>query len=219
MPWRVYLNYDSSDKKYCYPGTDVLVNKFGIKDQELLKTCEQELTRFNLVKLEERPLKGNFDLKHLQRIHNAIFKDIYPFAGQLRTVDISKGYFTFASYPYIKNEADKLFKHLKNEKLLIGIDIDEFSKRAAHYMAEINVLHPFREGNGRTQREFIRSLALNSGFKLNWYSVNKDSLLKASIVSVYDTKELADIIKDSIENKEPIRKLIRSLSPERSLER
>lgn len=213
------MGYDDSDNIYCYPGTDVLVNKFGICDKELLETYERELTRFNLVKLEEKPLKGNFDLKHLQRIHNAIFKDIYLFAGQLRTVDISKGYFIFASYSYIKSEADRLFKQLKNEKLLVGTDIDTFSKRAAYYMAEINVLHPFREGNGRTQREFIRSLAMNSGFKLNWYLIDKDSLLKASIKSIYDTKELADIIKGSIENNEPIKKLIRSLAPERSLER
>lgn len=78
---------------------------------------------------------------------------------------------------------------MKGEKFLKGLDVDDFSSRAGYYMGEINMIHPFREGNGSAQREFIRKLAMKNGYELNWNRVDPERLLKASIQSVTDHKE------------------------------
>ena len=198
---------EKDNSLYCYNGTDVLINKFNIKDQELLSKVEADLTNITLMKLEKNPLKGNFDLKHLQSIHSTIFKDIYPFAGVLRNENIAKGNFMFASAMFLKDNAIEIFNKLKKENYLQGKTIDEFVNRAAYYMSEINVLHPFREGNGRSQREYIRTLAAFNGYKINWRNITKDEMLRASINSVVNTTELSKVIRKSIENEEPIKEL------------
>lgn len=185
--------------QYCYEGTDILINKFDIKDNDLLEKVEREITGFNQLKLEKNPIKGNFNLKHLQDIHKAIFSDIYDFAGKIRNENISKG-FAFANAQFIDVAAYDLFNQLKKENCLIGKNLNDFSERASYYMAEINVLHPFREGNGRSTREFIKELANECGFDLQWSKVDKDLLFNASCKSVVNTKLLAGVIKNCIED-------------------
>jgi cell filamentation protein len=90
------------DSKYCYPGNDVLINIPGLRDQKQLEAYERMVTADRLRMLELRPLKGNFDLKHLCQIHKFIFKDIYPFAGELRNEEISKGNFLVAHFRFIE---------------------------------------------------------------------------------------------------------------------
>jgi cell filamentation protein len=188
----------SDESMYVYPGTDVLINKLGIQDAEQLARFERIISKRQLSALELNPIKGNFDLAHLQEIHRFIFQDIYPFAGEIRRETIAKDYFTFAPANFIEPAARDLFGQLKREGHLKGLPLEQFADRAAHYMAEINVLHPFREGNGRTQREFIRQLAQNAGFQLDWSKVDPQKLLQASIRSKADTKELAAVIKESL---------------------
>jgi cell filamentation protein len=88
----------------------------------------------------------------LRAIHFHIFQDIYCWAGELRTVDISKGSTRFANISRIEPEADKLFRLLEQENHLIGLPREQFLTRLAHYYGELNVIHPFRDGNGRAQR-------------------------------------------------------------------
>ena len=78
-------------KSYCYPDSKVLINKFDIRDMDSLMERERGFTSFRLTQLEANPIKGNFDLKHLQSIHKHLFQDIYSWAGELRLVEISKG--------------------------------------------------------------------------------------------------------------------------------
>lgn len=199
----------------------VLENIPGIKDPKELSRFERIVTSNRIMELEDTPIWGKFNLKHLQDIHKYIFKDVYFFAGQIRNVDISKG-FHFAHHRFIQTEAYNLFQDLKNENYLQGLNLNDFSERAAHYMAEINVLHPFREGNGRSQREFIRTLGINAGYEIQWSKVDTDRLFNASVKSKFDTKDLAEVIKDTIINKEPDKELIkffRDLQPDRGLER
>lgn len=184
--------------KYEYPGTDVLINLPGIRDAEELKRFERTVTKERLSQLEQNPIRGSFDLEHLKKIHRFIFQDVYPFAGEIRTETIAKDYFTFAPAQFIVPAANDLFRQLKQEKYLKGLPLEEFADRAAFYMAEINVLHPFREGNGRTQREFIRELSVHAGYDLDWFRVDPDQLLKASIRSKVDPKDLSDIIQHAI---------------------
>lgn len=193
----------SYQSRYCYPGSDVLINNFNTKDQKQLDILEAGFTAKRLMDLQKKPLKGIFDLKHLQNIHKYIFHDIYPFAGEIRTENIGKDSFRFALSKFIEPAAEELFLGLKNENYLSGQDFKEFAERAAYYMAEINVLHPFREGNGRAQREFIRTLAVRNGYELNWSLVPKEIVLDASIKSKDDHLLLANVIEKCIEYPEP----------------
>mgnify|MGYP002480447183 CR=1 FL=1 len=145
--------------------------------------------------LELRPLKGNFDLKHLCQIHKFIFKDIYPFAGELRNEDISKGNFRFAHFRFIVPQTNQLLDEVKRENYLRGLSPDEIAERLAHYLTELNVIHPFREGNGRVLREFARCLALKAGYTINWADADPKSMLEAMIQSPRDHSALTGVLK------------------------
>lgn len=192
--------YGSGQSKYCYPNTDILINKLDLKNEELLIEAELLFTTQRLLELQQSPFLADFDLVQLKKIHYYIFQDIYPFAGRTREEDISKGTTLFAHWQYLDQNANQLFAKLKAEGFLGGTDVERFSQRVAFYMSELNILHPFREGNGRTIREFIRCLALENGYILNWNAVNKDALLQASIRSVYDIDPLSRCIRKTIEN-------------------
>ena len=170
------------DKKYCYPDSDVLINKFNIRDKEKLNSLEREFTFYNVVKLNKNPIKGDFDIKHLKNIHYELFKEIYNWAGELRTVDIEKGY-RFCSSDYIEEYSKDIFKDIKKNNFLIDFPREKAIKKLAEYMGDINAVHPFREGNGRTQRTFISNLANVSGFDIAFSNISKDEMLEASISS------------------------------------
>lgn len=152
---------------YCYPNTNVLINKFGVMDADKLEKIERDLTGFRILCLTKNPIQGSFDMEHLQDIHKYIFQDIYDWAGKLRVEDISKEVL-FARHDYIISEGRKLFFNLKSEKYLANLSLDKFCERLAYYKSEINMLHPFREGNGRAIREFIRLLAAYNGYELKF---------------------------------------------------
>ncbi|MCM1183609.1 MAG: Fic family protein [Roseburia sp.] len=180
-----------ADKVYCYPDSDVLRNKLDIWDVEQLYQAERKLTMLRILELIEKPISGAFDLKHLQAIHRYIFQDVYPWAGEIRTVDIAKGNM-FCKVEFIEGQATELFGRLKKENYLKGLSEDVFIRRMAYYFSEMNALHPFREGNGRSQREFIRCLALYNGYKICFANADKDEMLSASEASFlceYDKME------------------------------
>lgn len=192
--------YGSGHSKYCYPNTDTLINKLALKNEELLTEAELLYTTQRLLELQASPILDDYNLKHLMKIHYYLFQDIYPFAGKTREEDISKGNTLFAHWQYLDENASQLFRKLKAEGFLIGTNAERFSLRSAFYMSELNILHPFREGNGRVIREFIRCLAIESGYVLNWNVINKDNLLHASIRSVYDIEPLSSCIRKAIES-------------------
>ena len=166
------------DELYCYPGSNVLKNKMGIRDKERLHETERKLTMLRILELLDKPVRGAFDLKHLQAIHAYIFQDVYDWAGELRKVDIAKGNM-FCNAMFLSGQAEEIFGRLKAENYLYGLE-DGFAARLAYYFSEINALHPFREGNGRSQREFIRCLALHNGYVINFVNAGKDEMLEAS---------------------------------------
>lgn len=167
------------DEIYCYSGSDVLKNKMGIRDVEQLKWMEKRLTMLRILELVGKPIQGKFDLKHLQSIHRYIFQDVYEWAGKIRKVDIAKGNM-FCNVKFIENQAEDIFGKLREEAYLQGMGEKDISIRLAYYFSEINALHPFREGNGRCQREFIRTLALHAGYVINFANVSAEEMLKAS---------------------------------------
>lgn len=192
--------YESRNSIYCYQGTNTLVNKLNIQDSKLLEEYERALVALKLLNIEKKGISGNFDINHFSDIHKYLFGDIYMFAGLFRTENISKDNFRFAEWEYIESELKRLLDTLKKENYLQNLDKTSFSERLAYYMAELNVLHPFREGNGRTTREFIRQLALKNNYYLNFNSVSAIELLSASIISVVDTTNLSNVIFRCLEN-------------------
>lgn len=187
--------YEQSHSKYCYPNSEVLINIPGFKKQAQLDAFERIVTAERLRILYLRPLKGKFDKKHLCDIHKFIFGDVYPFAGKMRDEDISKGNFRFASARFLHEQTDELLNNLKQDHFLKELSFHPFVDRLTYYLVELNVLHPFREGNGRVQREFIRSLALQAGYQINWTRVEGSQFLKAMILSPRDDSELIDMMK------------------------
>lgn len=191
--------YNQRNSNYCYDGTNVLINKLNIKDNRKLQIYEAKITAVKLLALRQKGIIGNFDSNHLIAIHKFLFGDIYPFAGQLRNENIAKGVFRFAEWEYIESELNNLLKRLKKENYLSELSKADLSDRLAFYLSELNVLHPFREGNGRTIREFIRELALKNGYILNLSKINPKDFLKASIKSIVDTTDLELLILQCLE--------------------
>jgi len=163
---------------------EILRNIPGYSDQARLDRFEAGESADALVRLQVSPIQGAFDRAHLKEIHFRIFRNIYPWAGEFRQVNLrrSSSYF-FAVVQFIKKNLDRTFAELAAEKHLRDLNADSFSSRAANYLGELNSIHLFREGNGRTQREFIRQLASEAGHGLNWGRVTQKQMYDASIES------------------------------------
>ncbi len=194
--------YEARNSIYCYKDSDVLVNKFDIHDNKKLEEIERKIVLAKLYELRQNRQIENFDITHFVGIHKFLFEDIYPFAGLFRNENIAKGNFSFAEWEYIEDQLKKLLDQLKEENYLQNLDRDTFIKRLSYYMAELNVLHPFREGNGRIIREFIRQLAYRNGYVLNLKNINPKEMLHACIRSVVDTTQLETIISECLEKEE-----------------
>ncbi len=187
----------SSDDHYLDLASGILKNRLGITEAATLEQAEAALVATRSYELSQTPLEGRFDLAHLQAIHRHLFNDVYEWAGQLRTIDIGKGGHLFAHHAHIGSAAAPIFKQLAEEKHLAGLDPAAFSDRAAHYLGELNALHPFRDGNGRAQREFVSHLAHATGYYVAWENVKQPAMLQASIASFRgDTSKLAAIIRE-----------------------
>lgn len=211
------LEQKEYDPQYCYEGTNVLINKLGIKDSEELERVSGIITTACIADLEKKPLKGSFDLSHYQRIHKAIFQDIFDWAGETRNVNISKSeghLFCLAeNIPYF---AEDVFKNLRRalpsmrEAVKTG-DMDYVAEQFATFFGDLNALHPFREGNGRTERCFLRQLANELGLELDFDRISREEYLNASIKSMLcdysDAKTMfkSTLAKQSIEkeNRKP----------------
>ena len=169
------------DKQYCYPGSEVLINKLGITNETELEAAEIELSQ---VRIEQ--FQANFDdisLAALCAIHLFLFQDIYLWAGQLRTVDISKGNTRFANISRIEPEANKLFQQLAQENYLQDLPRSQFIHRLAHYYSELNVIHPFRDGNGRSQRILFEVICINAGYEIRWNPIERTEWIEANIAA------------------------------------
>lgn len=174
--------YSDNADFYCYPNTSILVNQFDIRDSGKLHETEKELTAINTQEALEFQIKGNFDLNHLKAIHKFIFGDIYEWAGKIRGGDfLSKGDSIFCRAMFIESMANEIHQKLQAEKYLANLEKAKFISRLAFYMGEINALHPFREGNGRTQRVYFGYLCQNAGYGIEFSKVDKDVLLQADI--------------------------------------
>lgn len=171
---------EQDNDPYLDTETGVLKNSLGITDAQELEDAEKEAAARASYSIQEKAPEGSFDLKHLQAIHRTLFSRVYPWAGELRKIDISKDGSYFARHTHIERSAQAIFSDLATEKHLAGLDHAAFSARAAHYLSEINALHPFRDGNGRAQREFIGQLARKNGYYIAWERMQEKEMQSAS---------------------------------------
>jgi cell filamentation protein len=170
--------YDAFDDPYAYKGTTTLKNRLGLRDSALLESFELEMTT---LRAREALPRGNFDAPHYCRVHFHMFQDVYKWAGKYRTVQTSKGGNTFCFPEYIDGEMNRLFATLKRS--LAAQNDDQFVREAAEFLAELNAIHPFREGNGRTQLTFMSMVGKSAGFPLDFSVVRRASFLPAMIAS------------------------------------
>ncbi|MCU0269829.1 MAG: Fic family protein [Acidimicrobiales bacterium] len=172
-----------SEDPYVDPDTGVLVNLLGLVDAEQLEAAEADLSFARAALLELHRLPGDYDVAHLQAFHRHLFGDVYPWAGDFRTVNIARSA-SFGDWRHIRTYLDQVFADLAREDHLRGLGREDFVRRLAHFFGEVNAAHPFREGNGRTQRAFFRQLARDAGWSLRWAIVSAEENAAASEVSL-----------------------------------
>lgn len=172
-----------NDSEYCYPNTDVLKNKLNITNDKDLYEAEMELVAYSTTSLVQTPIKGNFDFNHLKKIHQRLFEKVYDWAGNPRTCAIAKKDL-FCLPQYIDSYANDIFNKLNKENYFINYDYNKKISSLVELFADINALHPFREGNGRSQREFIEELAKINGVNLDLTVVDKMDMIIASHESI-----------------------------------
>lgn len=163
---------------YLYPGLNVMRNRLGIRQVQRLEQAAYELTSLRAATLDLGPVVRG--LPHLCAIHRHLYQDIFDWAGQIREVDIYQGDTRFCHFDYIEKEGNALMQALEDEDWLQGLDKQAFTERLAHYYCEINVLHPFRIGNGIAQRIFFEQLAIHAGYVLDWRGIDPEAWSQAS---------------------------------------
>lgn len=177
----------------CYPNTNVFINKLSIRHHKKLQQAEADITAIKSQDYLSHPTTHTFKLSHLQSIHRFLFADIYDWAGEIRGYDFKKGDSIFTPSSKIEFYADQLFDELHSEKLLNEYTMIQFIERLSYYYDLVNRLHPFPEGNGRTQRLFIQQLANHSGYHIDWSQVHAWEIEQTAINAF--TKGRASIIR------------------------
>ncbi len=165
---------------YCYDGTTVLKNKLDIQDADTLEAFELEMST---LRANEPLPDGGFDVGHYLRIDHHLFQDVYAWAGKPRTIQTAKGGNLFCLPAYIDAELKKLFGTLDSDLASWADKPKEFVAMVAEFLAELNAVHPFREGNGRSQLAFVHLLGEAAGCPFDLSRVERDTFLPAMIAS------------------------------------
>lgn len=164
-----------SNDPYTYPGTEVLINLHGITDQPKLWELEYHATRYAESQLASQPdlIARTFDQAHVKAIHAHLFKGIYPWAGEYRTIDMEKMTSVFAHPTDIPRVLDLVSTYI-NRQPWESLTQEDFIKHVAYTYAHVNFAHPFREGNGRTGKLFLTHLAEQSPFAIDYTRASKE---------------------------------------------
>ena len=167
-----------SDHDYCYPPDyTVLRNRLDIRDAPALEAAERELVAFRL--LEPVPT-GDFDLDHLKAIHRHLFQDVYAWAGEVRTVEIAKSESRFQPRRFIAAGMADIHSRIVAAEYFRGSEPDGFAEGVGPVLGDVNHVHPFREGNGRTQLQYLKLLAGRAGHTIDLTRIDRAAWLDAS---------------------------------------
>ncbi|MFA7641707.1 MAG: Fic family protein [Sphaerochaetaceae bacterium] len=183
----------------CYPGTDVYINYFGIQDPDFLDEVETEIVSVRMAEILAGPQEWEFDFEHLKTLHGRLFDDIYPFAGEVRYIPITRRT-VFCLPQYINTMATQIFDKLREEHYLRNQELYEFVDNLAYFMAEVHALHPFLDGNTRTMRLFFQQLSHSAGWRINPSGTEDSRLLEADIAALEgDYQPLILLLHDAVE--------------------
>lgn len=183
---------------YTYRGTHTVKNTFGVTDYDEFERIEAAIVkaRYTEIAAGSGPT-GQFDGGLIKAFHRHLFQDVYEWAGRTRDERVALSDGTVATMPTMRKAEGKLFtvgpaipvaldvigEKLRARNYLHSLRREEFAKQAGDIMAEINTVHPFREGNGRTQRVFMEQLAHAAGHDLNFTVISKERMIQASIAA------------------------------------
>jgi cell filamentation protein len=184
--------YEAADDPACYPGTTVLKNLLDLRTQHELSTFEAMIT----AQRADEPLPaGNLTAAHYRAIHRHLFQDVYEWAGQYRTIRTGREGNWFCFPENIEREMTRLFNALATEQYYRDLSAEAFAAKAAHFIANLNAIHPFREGNGRTQNVLLRLLAAQAGHPIDFSGLVAQTMLDAMVASFKgDERPLASLI-------------------------
>lgn len=175
--------YGVTQDKYCYPDSDVLINLLNIREADTLAEAEAEFTAERYRTYQSPQLSiSDFTFKHLKALHYHLFQDLYEWAGKVRDVDISKGTTRFCNCQRIEAEAERLFKAIP--VLIEAGSREQLIGQTADLFCELNLLHPFREGNGRAQRFFFEEMIFTLGYEITWPEISQEKWIEANVAGV-----------------------------------
>lgn len=188
--------YDAVDDPYTYANSTILVNKLDLRSKAELDAFEAEISS---ARADEPLPEGSLDFVHYKAVHHHLFQDVYAWAGEVRTVRISKSGNPFCFPENIENQAARLFGDLQAENYLRDLDASTFSGKAAHFLAELSAIHAFREGNGRAQLAFFALLSHHAEHPVDFEKLDPDRMLEAMIESFDgDERKLAAVVAELV---------------------
>jgi cell filamentation protein len=176
--------YEVFDDPCCYKGTFVLKNRAEIRNAAMLDAFEVEMS--TLRAQEPFPL-GRFGPAHYSKIHHHLFQDVYPWAGRYRTVRTGKDGNWFCYPEHIDRFMKQVFAKLLTQTFQPGTPSADFIAGAADFLAELNAIHPFREGNGRSQLSFLHLVSIRADHPMRLDKIQRESFLPAMIASFSGT--------------------------------
>ena len=172
--------YEAFDDPYCYQGTSVLRNLLGIADQDALTAFETDMVT---LRAEEPFPVGEIEPLLFRAYHGHLFQDVYEWAGEFRVVRIRRDSSMFCYPEHIEGQLDRLFGWLAEQNYLGVDDTTDFATKGAHLLGELNAIHAFREGNGRTQMAFFAMLAARAGHPLDLGLLEPAEFLDAMVAA------------------------------------
>ena len=182
----------------CYPGTTCLINRLDICDESMLAKAEASIVLAKASFLDQHPVSGGYDFEHYKQIHRYLVCDLYDWAGEIRKVDVSKKGTSFVPAAEIAVCAAACFEHLSGFSA-IGLSKHELAVKVADFYSTVNMLHPFREGNGRTQRIFFKQWIQHLGYTLDLTDIDTDEFMIATIQASHGVMDtLIDFFEKSI---------------------
>lgn len=182
---------------YTLPGSTVLVNRLGLTDQQELEQAERLYVNARL--LDAHSVPQTFDYVHFRALHFHMFQDVYPWAGQERTVFMKKNTSVFAHPIHIGHMAVRTFAELRDSLLKNRSGMYGLAEILGHFINEMNALHPFREGNGRHLRAFLQQLVENMGCTLDATALDRDRWIDAAIVGLDgDERPMAKLVAEIV---------------------
>lgn len=186
--WNGYLDHQNYDPTV---GHGVLRNLVGATTYDELRHREDTFVGYRGATLRTNGLPATYDLAGLQSIHRHLFQDVYAWAGELRTVSIAKGSSAFVEPEHIESSFAQIAEVIRDTDQLRTVPPDRYPASLARVYHVVNTIHPFREGNGRSQREFITALAREAGYTVDWQSVPGWGAVQASSAAAATRTDVA----------------------------